>query len=93
MAVRAKFKVDSILRTTGSRPVQGPEGKTIYEACDFWTVNMSPVYGKGDPEHENTKFWQATPTGQISLGTVNPAAVAGFDLRREYYVDFTEAPE
>lgn len=31
------------------------------------TVHMQPVYGNGDPNHENTKFWEASPSRQSDL--------------------------
>ena len=40
---------------------------------------------------ENKKFWRYTPSGKIELGTVNQDAVDQFELRKEYYVTFTEA--
>ncbi len=57
------------------------------------TVVLQPVYANNDPQHENSRFWDATPTGEIRLGTINPAAWEAFELNREYYVDFTPAPE
>ncbi len=78
MSVRAKFTVNSITRSKwGEQEVQ--------------TIKLSPVYGNGDPEHENTKFWQASPSGSIELGTVNEAAARQFELGKEYYIDFTPA--
>ena len=78
MTVRAKFTVNSITRAKwGEQEVQ--------------TIKLSPVYGNGDPEHENTKFWQASPSGSIELGTVNEAAARQFELGKEYYIDFTPA--
>jgi hypothetical protein len=76
--VRAKFRVDAIERTK-----QGSE--------ELHTVRMSPVYGNNDPEHENTKFWRATPSGTLQMGTINKAAAEQFDLGGEYYIDFTKA--
>ncbi len=52
---------------------------------------MSPVYGNGDPNHENTKFWQASPGGRLELSVVNAAAVERFEVGKEYYLDFTPA--
>jgi len=93
MAVRAKFKVQRIEATIGSR-VSGRKderGRDIYEPCELRTVVMAPVFGNGDPEHENTKFCQASPSGEVRLGTINPAAWEQFDLGAEYYIDFTRA--
>lgn len=84
--VRAKFKVTGIERSMGSKLEDGK-----YVPAEIQTVKLSPVYGNNDPAHENTKFWQATPTGQIQLGCINADAAAAFHLDGEYYVDFTPA--
>lgn len=52
---------------------------------------MSPVYGGGDPTHENAAFWHATPQGKIALGCANRAAADRFETGKQYYVDFTPA--
>ncbi len=83
---RAKFRVDSIERTRGN--VQNFETKQ-WEPKEMWTLKASPVYQGSDPEAENTKFWQATPSGSLVLSTVNATALAGFDLGTEFYVDLT----
>lgn len=95
MTVRAKFTVTAITRTIGSMPdpsgEKTPQGYPKYVPTEMWTVKMSPVFGNGDPNHENTKFWAASPAGNLELGTVNKAAVEQFELGGEYYVDFTKA--
>lgn len=95
MTVRAKFKVTSIKREENRiYPHKDEKGNPDYkrpERSDLYSIQMSPVYGNNDPEHENTKFWQATPTGAISLGTINEAAATAFEVGAEYYVDFTPA--
>lgn len=93
MSVRAKFKVQRIEASIGSRASdrQDDRGRPIYEPCELRTIVMQPVFGNGDPEHENTKFWQASPSGEIKLGTINPAAWEAFELGGEYYIDFTKA--
>ena len=91
MPVRAKFKVSKIEATMGSMP--GPNkdanGRAIYIPTVIKTVVLNPVFGNGDPNHENTKFWAASPSGEIRLGTVNAQAAAQFELDQEFYVDFT----
>ena len=93
--VRAKFKVDSIERSGYTNGYQdGPDGKPDYSKpikTELHTVKLSPVYGNGDPNHENTKFWKASPSGELRLGTVNPDAAKVFELGKEFYVDFTPA--
>ncbi len=91
--VRAKFKVDSIRREHQMRPTdeKGERGYPVYRNVEVRTVVMSPVYGNGDPNHENTKFWDATPSGKLELGCANLKAAEMFDIGQEYYVDFTKA--
>lgn len=95
MTVRAKFKVDSIERQAhNSYPHKDESGRPDYKRPvpgELHTIKMSPVYGNNDPNHENTKFWEASPSGSLTLGTVNAAAVAQFELGAEYYIDFTKA--
>jgi hypothetical protein len=89
--VRAKFKVTSLKRVVSSVPVVTADGKTEWHEGEVVSIEASPVYGNNDPNHENTKFWTATPSGRLELGTVNAAAAAEFVLGAEYYVDFTRA--
>lgn len=99
MTVRAKFVVQSITRHLGSQRKRNEDGslakdgnaRDIYVQGEMQTVKLSPVYGNGDPEHENTKFWEASPSGSIELGTVNAVAAAEFDIGAEFYIDFTRA--
>ena len=89
--VRAKFRVTNIARSTGSVPVTDAEGNTTWKPSEVQTITLFPVSGNGDPNHENTKFWNASPSGQIQLGTVNAEAAKVFDLDKEFYIDFTPA--
>lgn len=93
MSVRAKFRVTAIERTLGSHSTgrKTADGAQIYEPVEMQTIKLAPVYGNGDPDHENTKFWQASPSGEVRLGTINAAAAAYFHLNGEYYLDFTAA--
>lgn len=87
--IRAKFKVIGIDRAMGS----APNGKGGYSPAEIQSVKLRPVYGNGDAQHENTKFWNATPSGEIRLDCVNLAAASAFKLDCEYYVDFSPADE
>lgn len=79
MSVRAKFKVDSVERSK-------------YGANDeLQTIKLSPVYKTSNPEDENSTFWKYTPSGSITLGTINKVAGDYFELGKEYYIDFTLA--
>lgn len=93
MTVRAKFKVDTIERglTSVATGDKDENGLDVYAPKEIQTVVMSPVYGNGDPNHENTKFWQYSPSGTLRLGTVNESAASYFELGEEYYIDFTRA--
>lgn len=93
--VRAKFKFDSYSTTLHSRyPHRKDDGSPDYgkpEAVELRTLKFSPVYANSDPNHENSKFWNASPSGSLELGTVNPEAWSAFQLGKEYYLDFTPA--
>ncbi len=75
MTVRAKFKVHEI----ATHSYGGKLAKT---------VKLQPVVRDDDPQSENTKFWQSTPTGRIELGTINMDAATQFEINGEYYVTF-----
>jgi hypothetical protein len=51
-------------------------------------INLSPVTGGSE---ENDRFFASTPTGTITLTTVNMEAAKQFENGKEYYVDFTPA--
>jgi hypothetical protein len=85
--VRAKFKCAKIERTLTMR--KGADG--VYRDAEQWTVVMNAVYSN-DPASENAKFWDASPGGTFSMNCVNPAAVAEFELGKEYYFDISLAP-
>src|SRR5262245_58958806 len=91
MSVRAKFKVDKIESTLQQRRKDLSQGwgAENTETVEMRTVILSPVYGNSDPTHENTKFLNATPSGKIELGTINPEAWGAFELGSEVYIDFT----
>lgn len=79
-SVRAKFVVRSITRD---------QSFSSHPAKEVHTIHLFPVYSQ-DPASENRKFWEATPTGEVKLGVVNPAAGSFFELGAEYYLDFTK---
>ena len=51
-------------------------------------ITLTPVIADNP---ENKAFFDATPWGEIVLGTVNEAAAAVFEVDKEFYVDFTPA--
>lgn len=79
MMVRAKFTVREITRTKHWDKSKG----------EIQTIVLSPVISDGN--EENKKFFEATPTGEIKLGTVNEAAARQFELGKSYFVDFSPA--
>ncbi len=92
MSVRAKFKYTGYEASLSNMPTKNADGNPgPYEQVELRSLKFSPVYGNGDPNHENTTFWNASPTGQIALGCVNPAAWQQFEIGKEYYIDFTPA--
>lgn len=99
--VRAKFRVNQIQMSQGQRQIKNPDGTpkkneqgyNVYEPCEQRTIIMQPVYGNGAPDSENARFWDATPSGELKLCTINEAAWSQFELGKEYYIDFTKAPK
>jgi hypothetical protein len=75
VSVKAKFKVDSVLG------VFHPSGISH-------TITLTPVIS-GSPENSN--FFKYTPSGSITLSTINPTAAEIFKSGGEFYVDFTKA--
>lgn len=92
--VRAKFVVDSIEASHSRRMIDpnGGYGADNMHDVEVRTVKLRPVYSD-DPGHENHTFWEATPSGVIELGVINPEAWQVFELGKEFYVDFAPAPE
>lgn len=88
MTTRCKFKCDSVTELMGS--ALDPVSK-MWEPAIQKTVTMSPVYGNNDPNHENSKFWAASPGGRFELNVINLAAAAMFKPGKEYYFDITQA--
>lgn len=78
MGVRAKFKVNEIT-------------EHAYGNQRMKTIKLQPVFKDADPEGENSRFWAASPNGEIRLGTINMDAAAQFEINAEYYIDFTRA--
>ena len=55
-------------------------------------VHFTTVYEPdSSKDTENARFTKATPWGDIKLGIDNEAALAKFEVNKEYYVDFTPA--
>lgn len=91
--VRAKFKCVrcEITKTVAQIDYTKGWGKENMKDVEQRTYFMSPVYGNGDPNHENTKFWEASPNGELRLAVINQAIWDKFEIGAEYYLDFTKA--
>lgn len=50
------------------------------------TVKLEVVTG-GSKENDN--FFKCTPSGQLTMGTINEEAFKQFVEGKEYYIDFT----
>ena len=75
MTVRCKFVCTSVTKR------QHWNGKN-----HIWEASFSPVGSASSPE--NAVFFAATPSGNITVGTI---AADHFEVGREYYVDFVPA--
>jgi hypothetical protein len=53
-----------------------------------YSVNLLPVVGGSE---ENARFYQATPSGEIVLGGLQPAVAHQFMPGKQFYVNFEEA--
>jgi hypothetical protein len=87
MSVKAKFKVRRF-ESEMTQKLNKESGE--YENVEVRTVVLAPVYGS-NPDDENKQYWDATPSGEIRLGMVNPAAWRYFGLDEEHYVTFEKA--
>jgi hypothetical protein len=54
----------------------------------LYTAKMNAVHSN-DPNHENKRFWDATPGGNVQVTCIKENV---FEVGREYYLDFIEAP-
>ena len=71
--IRAKFVVESI--------------KQDHWNPDARTVRLTPQYDTSIPEDQ--RFFNATPSGSISMLINNPAVLTELKLGRKFYIDFT----
>ena len=76
MSVRAKFVVTNKEDTISSGS----------------TIKMSAVTADGpDSTPDDHRFFKYTPSGQLTISTVNEDAAAAFIVGQKYYLDFTPA--
>ncbi len=50
-------------------------------------IEAKPQYDESIPEDQ--RFQEATPTGELKMFVSNPAALAEFELGKDFYLDFT----
>lgn len=76
---RAKFRCDEVTLTSYGT-------KILLSA-------VSPDKAKDGYEHgEDHAFWNATPTGSLTMQINNPYGAELFQPGKTFYLDFTEAP-
>jgi hypothetical protein len=91
MTTRCKFRIDSINHSV-QQSSEIVQGEYVTTQKDYFTLVASPVYHNRDPEHENTKFWNYTPSGKLELSTINKAAIEWAKPGMEIYIDISPAP-
>jgi len=66
----------------------------VLEDADHFYWNLTAVYHDNDPEHENSKFNEASPDGMFKM-KVDKSVYTGENPKpgKEYYLDLSEAPE
>lgn len=77
--LRAKVKCISVEKIVNNYK---PENQPF-----LFTAKFAAVYSQ-DPESENKKFWDATPSAAIQLTSILQDA---FEVGQEYYLDFSVA--
>lgn len=89
MSVKCKFYVQSIERQGyTSRKSEDDPGTRVTSGIK---VNLAPVYAPKDANCENSRFWTATPGGQLWMQINNPEAFNEFVEGQEYYLTFDKA--
>lgn len=78
--IRCKFKCERVGKVYHGIDPDG-KPKVLFDAM------FTPVYSS-DPNSENKKFWEWTPTGRLELGTVKESS---FEPGKEYYIDIIPA--
>ncbi len=57
------------------------------ESVSGHQLKLSAVYDQDDPNpSDNQKFWDATPSGELSFFTVNSAAAAALKVGANVYI-------
>lgn len=108
MTTRCKMRIDEVGFVMSSKRRMNhdgtvhrlPNGAEVWDPMPAVSLKATPVYGNGDPNSENTRFWQSTPNGQLSLSVINKEAMLSLGVEtvedltgRELYVDLTLVPK
>lgn len=80
--VRAKFRCTS----KTSRTSAGSYGEP--KPVDTEEVTLNAVSGE-----ENKEWSKWTPSGELRMQITNPAALAQFEVGKDYFLDFSPAEE
>ena len=86
---RAKVYVRDVTRHMTGKWRESPDGPEILHFQE--DVTFAFVNGN-DPDSENSKFWEASPTSQPwTLCIANPQCHGLFQAGQEFYLDFVES--
>ena len=61
---------------------------SIEQTPNGFTIKATPVIGGSE---ENKEFFRYTPSGSLTLATINEAAAKQFVAGQSFYLDFTPA--
>lgn len=92
--VRCKFRLSNV--TTDESGQYDTNNKVVMRKT--YTLSFRPVMGDYDREAgkykptENTKFWEATPSGEFKFMTIKEDAARAFNFGQNYYIDFIPEP-
>lgn len=90
--MRAKFKVHAVTEDKASFVDPEDAAKSIEKPVFHLTLMpVGPDTKTGEFNSDNKKYWQATPSGMISLSVLNEEAVKDMKVGDEYYVSFQKA--
>lgn len=73
--------VRALMKLTSEKSHAGWEAKELTFTAEYDTTIP-----------EESRFWEATPTGSITMTVTSKAALEQFKLGEKYYVDFSPAP-
>ena len=92
MRIRCKVRLDEIIERRGWAPKYeeqpgGDRKHTGFQERILFDATFRVVHSTGD-DSENKKFWEATPSGEFKLATIQRMP---WIIGDEYYVDVIPA--